>query len=74
MIGKWIFIVQAVGCLMAGMGFGMMIRDRQNAKIYDHLEHKVVYTIDLGLIGENEDIDDFINRAHIEKLGVYKLI
>jgi hypothetical protein len=66
-----LLIIQAIGCLASGMGFGMLIRDHQNRILYKQYEHKVVYTIDLNLIKEDEAIDDFINRAHAEKLGTY---
>ena len=70
----WVIeIVQAFGCLAAGIGFGILIRDWQNRVLYNKYENKVVYTIDLALINEGEDIDDFINRAHQQKLGTYIL-
>ena len=68
-----LLIVQAIGCLAAGMGFGILIRDWQNRKFYNKYEHKIVYTIDLNLINPDEEIDAFINRAHEQKLGTYIL-
>ena len=34
-------------------------------------EHKIIHTIDMNLIKPGEDIDDFIYRASVERLGTY---
>jgi hypothetical protein len=67
----WLLIVMAIAEVVGGMGMGMLFRDWQNRVLYTKVLNQVIYTIDLSLIHEDEEIWDFINRAHTEKLGTY---